>query len=109
MQAYTAHYTPEDVTLLEASIQMQKQSIQAIGKQFCADVIWKASGHYNRVWLLTCVDQDIIEEVTRQHCDMIAAIKAGDTEKLLAIFNHHLSKIGNEERIITQIYPDLFL
>lgn len=129
MQVYMTHCAPEDAALLETSVDKQKQSIEAkdyrrnislddefhkffyraAGKPFCADVIWKASGHYSRIRLLSCVDRDIIEEVTRQHYEMVDAIKAGDAEKMLAIFNRHLSKIGGEERFLTQKYPDLFL
>lgn len=129
MQMFQAHHTPEDIAFLQACIVRQKRSIstgdyranialddefhryfyQVTGKTLCADVIWKASGHYSRVRLLTCVDRDISEEITNQHCDFVEAIDKGDEAGMLAVFNHHLSKIDAEESMLSAKYPDLFL
>ena len=129
MQMFMKQHTQEDIVFLQASIVKQKRSIpagdyranialddefhkyfyQVTGKTLCADVIWKASGHYSRVRLLTCVNQDISQEITDQHCDFVEAIDRGDADRMLTVFNHHLSKIGTEVRMLSAKYPDLFL
>ncbi len=129
MQMFQTHHTPEDIAFLQASIVHQRRNIptgdyranialddefhryfyQVTGKTLCADVIWKASGHYSRVRLLTCVNRDISEEITNQHCDFVEAIDRGDEAGMLAVFSHHLSKIDAEVRMLSAKYPDLFL
>lgn len=129
MQMFMKQHTPNDVVFLEASIVKQKRSMQAkdyramialddefhryfyqvAGKTLCADVIWKASGHYSRVRLLTCVSQDISQEVTNQHSEFIEAINSGDTNRLLAVFDHHLGRLDEEMKEFGVKYPDLFL
>lgn len=129
MRAYMAIKKPGDTELLEASVKKQWESLQAkdfrrsialdddfhrffykaTGNRFCADVIWRASGHYSRVRLLTCAERDLAEEVTRQHGEIIAAIRSSDEEKLLTLFTHHLSKIDTDEQVLTKKYPDLFV
>jgi DNA-binding GntR family transcriptional regulator len=129
MRAYMTHKQPGDAELLEESVKKQRESLlakdfrrsialddefhrffyKATGNRFCADVIWRASGHYSRIRLLTCAERDIAEEVTRQHAGMIAAIRASDEEKLLTLFRNHLSKIDTDEHVLTKKYPDLFV
>lgn len=129
MGLYMTNPTPEDIAKLEASLAQQRESIAAedfrrfitadddfhdvfygtTGKPFCAEVIRKASGHYNRVRLLSCIDMDITDNILQQHCEMIAAMKSKDAQKMLAVFSHHLSKIDVEEHMLSRKYPDLFL
>lgn len=129
MQMFMKQHTPSDVVFLEASIVKQKRLMQTkdyramialddefhryfyqvTGKTLCADVIWKASGHYSRVRLLTCVSQDISQEVTNQHSEFIEAINSGDMNRMLAVFDHHLGRLDEEVRGFSAKYPDLFL
>ena len=129
MREFMEHHSPEDVAFLQASIVKQKRNLptkdyranmtlddefhryfyRVTGKTLCADVVWKASGHYSRVRLLTCVDRDISQQVVGQHCDFVEAVGKGDTEGLLTAFDHHLSRIGAEVRQLGARYPDLFL
>jgi DNA-binding GntR family transcriptional regulator len=129
MELYLSHCSPDDVTQLESCLQEQKLSVEAsdfrkflaldeefhdvfykaTGKLFCADIIRKASGHYKRVRLLTCVDTNITQNVLYEHHEMIAAVKSKDTHKLHSIFEHHLCRIDSEEQMLAEKYPHLFI
>jgi Transcriptional regulators len=129
MRLYMTNPSPADIARLEASLEAQKASVaskdfrnfiiqdddfhdvfyRATGKPLCASIIRKASGHYSRVRLLTCIDMDITENILRQHGEMIAAMKSGDAQKMHTVFNHHLSKIDEEEQMLSKRYPDLFV
>jgi DNA-binding GntR family transcriptional regulator len=129
MRLFMKQHAPEDMVFLEASIVKQKRLMQTrdyrsmialddefhryfykvTGKMFCADAIWKASGHYSRLRLLTCVSQDISQEVTNQHSELVEAVNAGDTDRMLAVFDCHLGRLDEEVKGFSAKYPDLFL
>lgn len=129
MRIFAQRHTPEDLVFPEASIVRQKRALRekdyrvclalddefhrhfyrAAGKTFCADVVRKASGHYSRVRLLTCVDRDISRKVIDQHSELIEAIKKDDTDRMLRVFQDHLGSLDDEIRDLSNRYPDLFL
>jgi DNA-binding GntR family transcriptional regulator len=128
MQSYMEYRKPEDADVLDRSIRRQQRSIdsgnyrknitlddefhkylyKASGKMFCADVVWKSCGHYSRARLLTCADMDMALGVLHQHEEMTEAVRQGDTDRLLEIFDRHLNKIGTEERALIRKFPELF-
>ncbi len=129
LQMYLTCRKADDIASIEALIEKQRHSIQAqdlreymeqdnafhqffyraTGKQFCADVIWKASSHYSRVRLLASVDRVITDKETRQHTEMLEAIRENNAQKLIDIFKVHLSDLDSETHALRQKYPDLFL
>lgn len=129
MRLYMEHPAPESIPLLEDTVRRQKEYINArdfreniaiddefhrlfyrfAGKPICADMIWRSSGQYTRVRLLTCLESDIAGGVVREHIEIIDAIKRGDAERVLSIFEHHLGKIDSEEPLLQRKYAPLFL
>lgn len=81
---------------------------QAADKSFCASTIRHVSGHYRRVRLLSCVDSSISKEILAQHHEIMAAIRAEDSARVLALFERHLGKLDEEEPVFLRKYPDLF-
>lgn len=129
MRLYMEHPAPESIPLLEDTICRQKASIErrnlrenvAVDDEFhrlfyrftdnsaCADIIWRSSGQYSRVRLLSCLESDISGNVLQEHIEMVNAIKQGDAKEVLHIFEHHLTKIDSEETFLQSKYADLFL
>lgn len=129
MKLFMERHMPEDMVFLEASIVKQKHLVptkdframiavdnefhqyfyNATKKQFCAETILKSSGHYNRFRLLSCINHDIFQGVISQHSKLIDAINSDNTEQMLDVFDHHLSKIKGEVKRFSAKYPDLFL
>lgn len=128
MIRFLRQHTSLDITRLEESIARQNESVagddlrgfmdldddfhdifyEAVDKSFCASTIRHVSGHYRRVRLLSCLDPSISREILSQHHEMMAAIRAGDDERVLTLFERHLGKLDEEEPVFLRKYPDLF-
>jgi DNA-binding GntR family transcriptional regulator len=82
---------------------------EATGNSFCANIIFKVSTHYRRMRLLINSDIEISKTVLSEHCEMINAFENNDTSKIEKLFDNHLDKIGSQQFIFSEKYPDLFI
>ncbi len=117
-----------DVDFLEQSIQKQEACVaggklreflaaddefhwrfyRAADKSWCAETLDSVSGHYRRLRLLSVIEPSISENILSQHREMMKAIRDGDGQLLLDIFNRHLKNLDDEGPEFFRKFPDLF-
>lgn len=117
-----------DVEFLEQSIQKQEACVaqgklreflaaddefhwrfyRAADKSWCAETLDSVSGHYRRLRLLSVIEPSISENILSQHREMMKAIRDGDGQRLLNIFNRHLKNLDDEGPEFFRKFPDLF-
>ena len=127
MQCFMREHTKADIVSLEKSIEQQARCIKAsefrkflsaddefhnkfylaVGRSWSADVINSVSGHYKRVRLLSIINRSTSENILSQHREMLDAIDKNDEQHLLELFNHHLTKLDEEEPEFLRKFPDL--
>ncbi len=128
MKIFMRQHNQADIDNLEDSLQEQEKCIStrnlrafldadddfhnkfycAVNKFWCAKTIDSVSGHYRRFRLLSIIKQSICKEILSQHREMVEAIKKDDEQKLMALFNHHLTKMEKEGPEFLHKFPDLF-
>jgi DNA-binding GntR family transcriptional regulator len=81
---------------------------EAAGQELSWDVLTNMSGHYHRVRLLTIRLRGIAKDIVGQHKKLLGALKKKDPDKAREILRQHLRKLGDEEKILREEFPDYF-
>jgi len=117
-----------DINLLQNILDMQKQCVvnndllalqeyddefhkvffTATEKNTCWEIIQSMSGHYRRIRLISLWERPIITKVIDEHQKILDSIIKGDTQRTIALFKDHSSRIIVEEKELTQKYPEYF-
>jgi DNA-binding GntR family transcriptional regulator len=78
------------------------------GQEVAWEALEKMCGHYHRVRLLTIWLQDIVNDLVKEHKKLFMAVKRRDCEKALALLEAHIHKLGAEETMLRESFPDYF-
>lgn len=95
--------------LLELDDRFHEVFYKTTGRTFCASVIKSMSGHYRRVRLLTCMNQEVGKQVVREHGEILVALRTRDMETLLAVFDRHINRLIIQRKWLYGAYPELFV
>lgn len=127
MRCFMRKHTAEDIACLEKSLERQNEYIKAkefrkflaeddyfhnkfylaVNMSWSADVVNSVSGNYRRVRLLSIINRSISDNILSQHREMLDAINKNDEQRLLDLFNRHLTKLDKEEPEFIKKFPDL--
>lgn len=93
---------------LQQDDEFHKVYFDATNKKLCWETIQSTSGHYRRIRLLSLADQAVLDNIIKQHEEMIICITEKKLQRLEEILCMHLTKLDTEELDLLKRYPDLF-
>jgi len=96
------------LALQEYDDEFHKVFFTATEKETCWDIIQSMSGHYRRIRLISLWERPIIDKVIDQHERILDCVVKGDVQQALAVFKDHSSRIRDEEKELTEKYPEYF-
>jgi len=94
---------------LELDMEFHHLFFKEAGQELAFELITSMCGHYQRIRLLSLLEEDIMEDTFSQHKEMIGFLKGGKKEKLRSLLHEHLTKVKQEESVLERRYPDLFV
>jgi DNA-binding GntR family transcriptional regulator len=78
------------------------------GQDLSWAILEKMCGHYHRTRLLSIRLQGIAKNIVEQHKRLLGAVKKKDPAKARDLLRDHLHKLGAEEKMLREEYPDYF-
>jgi DNA-binding GntR family transcriptional regulator len=81
---------------------------ETAGQDLSWAVLANMCGHYHRVRLLTIRLQGIAKDIVGQHKKLLGALKKKDPAAAREALRAHLHKLGSEEKILGEEFPDYF-
>ncbi|MDR3312292.1 MAG: GntR family transcriptional regulator [Spirochaetaceae bacterium] len=97
------------IGLLENDDAFHRTFFEASGQILSWDVLNTMNGHYHRVRLLTIWFSGIAVDVVVQHRNILAALRNRNLSLAQRLFKQHVHKLGKEEAILRDEFPDFFL
>ncbi|MGL5174816.1 MAG: GntR family transcriptional regulator [Cetobacterium sp.] len=80
-----------------------------VGKERVWEAVQSLSTHYDRVRFLDAIEKTNLVPTLDQHKEIINIIKNGETDKVDAMIDKHLSNFKNKIGYLIEKYPDYFL
>jgi DNA-binding GntR family transcriptional regulator len=99
----------EYIHFVDFDDEFHRTFFKTAGQDLSWVVLEKMCGHYHRTRLLTIRLQGIAKNIVGQHKKLLAAVKKKDPVKAKEILREHLHKLGSEEKMLREQFPDYFV
>jgi DNA-binding GntR family transcriptional regulator len=78
------------------------------GQELAWEVLNTMTGHYYRIRLLTVWLKGIAKNILTEHRKLVTALRRKDISRAGAVLEAHIHKLGDEEKLLKETFPDYF-
>lgn len=96
-------------TFLNQDDQFHQYFYEQSDKGVCFQLLHDNIGHYNRVRLLSCMEEPMLDDTIKQHEELIGFIRNKEKREARRSVYSHLMKINMDVPKLTEKYPKLFV
>jgi DNA-binding GntR family transcriptional regulator len=104
-----AYESNEYIHFVDLDDEFHRTFFETGGQDLSWAVLSNMCGHYHRTRLLSIRLRGIAKNIVGQHKKLLDALKKKDSAKAREVLRGHLHKLGAEEKMLREEFPDYFV